>query len=72
MVSRLFFPFWGPRISPTLVGFGPYNSPSCVHSKILNDYPLYFSEILHGVTFIRGNVTLRFLKIILVAAQGVF
>ena len=43
---------------PTLVGLGPYNSRSSVRPrvpKILNDYPLYFSEILHGVTTSYGG-----------------
>ena len=43
----------------------------CVR-KILNDYPLYFSEILHGVTTLywgKRNL-LGFLKIIFVASPG--
>ena len=61
---------------PTLVGLGLYNSPSSVRPcvpKILNDYPLYFSEILHGVTTLYGGQCniLGFLKIILVASPGV-
>ena len=40
--------------------------------RILNDYPLYFSEILHGVTTLYGRKCniLGFLKIILVASPG--
>ena len=44
---------------------------ACV-PKILNDYPLYFSEILHGVTNLYGGKCniLGFLKIIVVASPG--
>ena len=49
---------------PTLVGIGTLEFTlvrACVRPsvrKILNDYPLYFSEILHGVTTLYGgNVT---------------
>ena len=45
---------------PTLVGIGTLELTlvrACVR-KILNDYPLYFSEILHEVTTLSGgNVT---------------
>ena len=46
---------------PTLVGIGTLEftlvracARPCVR-KILNDYPLYFSEILHGVTTFNGG-----------------
>ena len=48
---------------PTLVGIGTLEFTlvrPCVRAsvrKILNDYPLYFSEILHGVTTLYGGET---------------
>ena len=45
---------------------------ACVRAEILNDYPWYFSEILHGVTTLYGQKCdiLGFLKIILIASPG--
>ena len=62
----------------TLVGIGTLEftpvRPSVRASvpRILNDYPLFFSEILHGVTTLYGRKCniLGFLKIILIASPG--
>ena len=69
-----------PTGPPTLVGIGTLEFAlvrACVRPcvrKILTDYSLYFSEILHGVTSLYGGKCniLGFLKVILIASPGLF